>query len=73
MNLRECEASALTLPVNERAILAKRLIESLDALDDSDTERLWLDEAERRYREYKEGGLSARDAMAAVYEARERL
>jgi hypothetical protein len=73
MNLKECETSALTLPVNERAILAKRLIESLDALDDSDTERLWLDEAERRYLEYKEGSLSARDAMTAIYEARERL
>ncbi len=73
MNLKECEASALTLPVNERAVLAKRLIESLDVLDDSDIERLWLDEAERRYLEYKEGGLSARDAMTAVYEARERL
>jgi hypothetical protein len=73
MNLKECEASALMLPANERAILAKRLIESLDTLDDPETERLWLEEAERRYQEYKEGGLSARDAMEAIYEARERL
>jgi len=39
---------ALRLPRDERAVLARDLIESLDDPADDDAEQAWLDEAERR-------------------------
>jgi hypothetical protein len=57
------------LPVAERAALAERLIESLDSLDDAETERLWVEEAERRYQAYKQGQLAARSATSAIQDA----
>lgn len=73
LDMKECELSALRLPVSERAALAERLIESLDSLDDAEAERLWVEEAERRYQAYKQGRLSARPAAEAVRNAQARL
>ena len=73
LDTRECEATALMLPAAERAALAERLIESLDTLDDAENERLWVEEAERRYQAYRQGSLSARSATEAIQEARSRL
>lgn len=73
LDAKVCEASALMLPVAERAALAERLIESLDTLDDAETERLWVEEAERRYQAYKQGRLSARSAAEAIQNAQARL
>ena len=67
------EAVALKLPSAQRAALAERLIKSLDSLDDAETERLWVEEAEQRYQAYKEGRLSARPAEEAVQYVQERL
>ena len=72
-DIRECEASVLKLPVAERAALAERLLESLDALDDTENERLWIEEAERRYQAYKQGRLPARSATEAIQDARARF
>ncbi len=41
--LQECEAQVMSLPINERAMLADHLITSLDLLNDSENERLWVD------------------------------
>jgi len=68
--LRECEAQVLKLSAQERATLAERLIASLDALDDAENENLWLNEAERRYQEYKKGKIQARPSSDALREAR---
>jgi putative addiction module component (TIGR02574 family) len=51
--LMEFEAQALKLSPTDRAALAERLIASLDNLSEQQNEQLWLDEADRRYREYK--------------------
>ena len=67
---KECEAQALKLTPKERAALAEHLIASLDSIDDSENERLWLEEADKRYREYKEGGISARSAENVLRDAR---
>ena len=72
-NLKECEASALKLPVAERAALVEHLIESLDVLDDAENERLWVKEAEDRYTAYKQGHISARPAADAIRDARARI
>ncbi len=69
-SLRECETRALKLTPKERAILAELLIASLDSNDDLENEQLWVEEAERRYQEYKKGNLSARPAEDALRDAR---
>jgi hypothetical protein len=68
--LRECKAQALKLDPRERAMLAELLIASLDALDDAENESLWLEEAERRYQEYKKGAIQSRLAEDVLRDAR---
>lgn len=48
---------ALRLPVEDRALLVSRLLESLDedAADDASIEKLWSSEAERRARTLESG------------------
>jgi hypothetical protein len=55
MNARMIEKEALGLPVEKRAKLAERLLESLDELSVADIEKLWLREAARRDAEIDEG------------------
>jgi putative addiction module component (TIGR02574 family) len=53
--LDEVITAALKLGIEERAQLAGRLLLSLDEPSESETETLWLEEAERRLREFREG------------------
>lgn len=69
-DMKLVERDAMTLPPAERAKLAERLIASLDDIDDAECERLWIDEADRRFRAYKEGLISARLAKDALREVR---
>lgn len=55
MNVSSIEEKALALPVQERARLIERLLESLDTLPEQEAEALWLEAAERRAREIDEG------------------
>jgi hypothetical protein len=55
MTFEEIKEQALTLDLNARAALAHALLRSLDDLSESEAERLWLEEAERRQREVHEG------------------
>lgn len=64
--LKKIQHDALNLTSQERAFLADRLLSSLgeDALTDVDV--AWIEEAERRYQEYKEGkrpGLTAHEVF----------
>jgi len=70
---REVESKALKLPRRERARLAQRLISSLDPKADTDVERLWLEEAERRLGELKSGKLAGIPADKVVRKARSAL
>ena len=65
-SLGKIEEAALTLSAEDRAKLAMNLIKSLDNDDDPEAEELWLQEAERRYQEYKQGKTQGRPA-ADVY------
>ena len=65
--LEKIENDALSLSGQERAFLADRLLSSLgdDVLTEVDV--AWIEEAERRYQEYKAGnrqGVSAKDVFA---------
>ena len=62
MNLEECEQQARQLPLTDRSVLIEHLIDSLDELDEAECERLWIEEAERRYQEYKAGNITSRPA-----------
>lgn len=54
-DLDEVLRTALTLDVQDRAVLAERLRASLDELSDEEAERVWAEEAERRLSDYHAG------------------
>ncbi|MFH0919729.1 MAG: addiction module protein [Fibrobacterota bacterium] len=70
LGLKECRARALKLNPKERASLAEQLIASLDTLDTDENERLWLEEADRRYKQYKQQGIPARSSKDVLRDAR---
>ncbi len=53
--LEDLASEALGLSLESRAALAKRLLDSLDDLAPEEYERLWVDEAARRYQRLKAG------------------
>ena len=72
LKVKEIEEEALRLPSHERAQLAERLIHSLDE-EDPEAEKLWVEEAERRYRAYKEGKVKTKSANLVFKEARSKF
>ena len=71
--LEKCEQRAKNLPLKERALLIKHLIEGLDDLDEQNLERLWVQEAARRFREFEAGNIEARPAKEVFSDVRVRL
>ncbi len=53
--LEDLASEALLLNLESRAALAKRLLDSLDDLAPEEYERLWVEEAARRYQQLKAG------------------
>lgn len=53
--LNRVEEDALSLPREERAFLADRLLSSLGGEVLGEVDAAWVAEAERRYAEYKDG------------------
>jgi putative addiction module component (TIGR02574 family) len=68
-NVAELEREALLLPENDRARLAERLLQTLAPGEDVNAEEEWLAEAERRYREYREGKMTARSTEEVLKDA----
>jgi putative addiction module component (TIGR02574 family) len=67
-SLEEIASVALALPVEERVVLADRLLASLEDADPS-CEKLWLEEAKRRRDEVRNGKVQtipAEEALARV-------
>jgi putative addiction module component (TIGR02574 family) len=75
MTIKDLQAEALRLSGKDRARLAEALLLSLDdAADDPvEVERLWLDEAQNRYRAYREGKTKAKPAEQSLRNARARI
>jgi putative addiction module component (TIGR02574 family) len=71
--LEKCEQRGKNLPLRERALLIQHLIEGLDDLDEQNLERLWVQEAARRFKEFKVGNIKARPAEEVFCDARTRL
>jgi len=53
--LEDITAEALAMSVESRAALARRLLDSLEELTPEEYQRMWVDEAARRYQELKAG------------------
>ena len=72
--LEELASEALQMSVESRAALAKRLLDSLDELAPEENERLWVEEAARRYRQLKAGTARSipADEVFAKLDARRR-
>ncbi len=69
MTMDQIAAEALTLPSEERALLADRLVESLDAAEANRLDRLWASEAKRRRDEVRQGlvqTIPGEEALARV-------
>jgi len=73
IKLEECEQQAMGLPLRERALLIKRLIEGLDKLDERELEELWGQEAARRLQGFRAGRINARAGEEVFASARTRL
>lgn len=72
-SLEKMRTEVLKLSSQERAFLAKCLIDSLDQSDQQEVEQLWFDEAGRRLAVYREGTIAARAAHEVFAEACERV
>lgn len=55
MNIEQITESALSLPSEARALLADRLVESLDPAEDGHIHKIWAAEAQRRLQEVRSG------------------
>lgn len=69
MSIEQLEREALALPPEQRAELADRLVESLDAEQVSRIDQLWAAEAKRRRDEVRAGNVktvSGDEALAQV-------
>ena len=72
-NFEELEKRVRALSPKEKAELVRILIEDLDTDVDADAERLWLEEAQRRYDAYRAGALAAEPGDEVMSRVRDRL
>ena len=64
VKLKDVENQVAQLTEDDRIRLVEQLIRSLDSGEDVDAEEAWLNEAERRYQDYRAGKLTSRSADA---------
>lgn len=69
----EIEKQVRSLPLKEKAALARLLIEDLDTSVDHEVERLWVEETRRRYDAYLKGELEALPGDEVMSRARSRV
>ena len=73
MTMEQLTVELLGLPMQHRALLAEKLIASLDDKAVPDTESLWIKEAERRFKEIQDGIAICRPAEDVLRNARKKL
>ncbi len=72
-SLKNIEKEVFQLQEHERVILALNLIRSLEKDEGLDTADLWVEEAERRYQELKQGKVKEKPAKQVFQEKRARI
>ncbi|MBI4984041.1 MAG: addiction module protein [Rhodocyclales bacterium] len=73
MTVEQIADEALALPSEARALLADRLVESLDPAEDGYIRQLWMREAKRRVDEVRRGEVQTIPAEVAFSEVRQAL
>jgi len=73
MTIKEIEKEFLNLSEAEKREVLRLLIADLEMETDENVERAWLEEAQRRYKELKDGLVETIPASEAIAKARERL
>jgi len=71
--LEELKEKSRLLTAQEKATLARILIEGLDASPDTNVEQLWVEESQRRYQAYRRGEIQAHDGDEVMTRVRNRL
>ncbi len=71
--LLKIEEQAMLLPAEDREALVERLLRSLRREGLPEVDPAWIDEAERRYREYRDGYVEGIPAEQAFEEIRQEL
>ena len=69
----ELKKQTRLLTAKEKAMLARILIEELDASTDTNVEQLWVAESQRRYQAYLRGEIEAYPGDEVMTRARNRL
>ncbi|MDO8355156.1 MAG: addiction module protein [Nitrospirota bacterium] len=69
----EIEEKIRSLSFEDKTELLRVLIEELDGQADADVERVWLVEAQRRYREVREGKVKSMSGEGVFENVRARL
>ncbi len=67
---RKFMEEALLLPLEDRAELVEQLLQSLNIPTQEEIDRLWIEEAEKRVREYEEGKIKSLDGEQVLREIR---
>ena len=70
LSVEQLTSEALALPGNARALLADRLVESLDPIEDKKIRKLWATEALRRRDEVRSGRVKTIPASKALAQVR---
>jgi putative addiction module component (TIGR02574 family) len=73
LSVEQIADEALALPSEARALLADRLVESLDPAEDGYVRQLWLDEARRRIEEVRSGRVATIPAEQVFAEVRQAI
>jgi hypothetical protein len=72
VGFEELKEEVLRLNPEARALLARELLASLDAMSEAEIEKLWVDEAIRRDEELDRGAARAHPAEEVLERARAR-
>jgi putative addiction module component (TIGR02574 family) len=70
MSIEELVAEVKKLSLEDRASLARRIVESLDELSEAEIDALWVQEAERRLDELEQGQTIEISAQEVLRRAR---
>lgn len=73
MTVEQIADEALALPSEARALLADRLVESLDPAEDGYIRQLWMREAHRRVEEVRRGEVQTIPADEAIAQVRQAI
>ena len=71
--LADLTKEALSLPVEDRVVLAQRVLDSMQHFANPDVEKAWMEEADLRWREIEEGKVQCQPADEVMKRARESL